>query len=199
MKFENAATNFSNPTRAIVIALDSERISSNQHLLELGGGNLRNALYVLRTLANVKYDVVEIAGVISRFKGNYLELERLGEQVFEEMKGECLYDAAICTFVLETICPSSKRLSILHSCTRAIKKGGILIASFRGYPGVKGTKYQPCLAGEGFITPLKTFIKPFSIPEVKDVLEEAGYNEFETLQKYRTESPQNIHIIARKG
>ncbi len=197
LKPENAATNFSSPVLSVTTAFDTGRISSNQHLLEFGGGNLRNALYVLRTVPNIKYNVIEIAEVLNRFQGNYVEFQRLGGQVSQELTDERRYDVAICTFVLETICPSPKRLFMLRSVTRALKKGGILIASFRGYPGVKETKYQPCLAGEGFITPHKTFIKPFSIPEVEGLLKEVGYSEFDTLEKYRTDSPQNIHISAR--
>jgi hypothetical protein len=72
----------------------------------------------------------------------------------------------------------------------------VLVASFRGYPGVKGSKYKTCRMGDGLITPLNTFVKPYSIPEVKNLLDSSGFKFFHTLQNYRVNKPQNIHIKA---
>jgi len=193
----NAATNFLNPVPSVTFAVDAGLISPHHNVLEFGGGNLRNALYVMSKLPNVRYNVIEKIEVVNRFRNMYDEFERRGGHLLQGEFSGRTFDLVVCTFVLETICPSSQRIEVLRSLCKALESGGSLIASFRGYPGVKGTRYERCPAGEGFITPLKTFIKPFSIPEVQDLLKEAGFMCFETLQKYRVQSPQNIHIKAR--
>lgn len=193
----NSATNFANPALSVKLALDAGIILARHKVLELGGGNLRNARYVMSRLPSVKYNVTEKIEVVNRFHSEYDDFEHRGGRLVKEQLTRRTFDVLISTFVLETICPSSQRIEVLLSACKALKNGGILIVSFRGYPGVKGTKYKQCAAGEGFITPHSTFIKPFSIPEVQNLLEAAGFINFVTLEKYRVESPQNIHIEAR--
>lgn len=186
----NAATNFADPSPSVRLAVDAGIISPGHNVLELGGGNLRNARYVMSKLPGVKYNVAEKLEVVNRFHSGYDDFEHRGGCLVKGQLTGRTFDVLICTFVLETICPSSQRIEVLLSACKGLKSGGTLIASFRGYSGVKGTKYEQCAAGEGFITPHSTFIKPFSIPEVQNLLKEAGFGNFETLQKYRVESPQ---------
>lgn len=194
----NAATNFSNPAFSVKVAADTGIIIPTFHILEFGAGNLRNALYITSKFSNIKYIVVERQEAINRFHSSYAEFRQRGGQLLKEVSSELVVDIVVCTFVLETICPSSQRLSALLSLKQTLDKGGILIASFRGYKGIRGTKYERCPAGEGFITPLKTFVRGFSIPEVEEFLGDAGFSGFETLRKYRVEKPDNIHITARR-
>lgn len=193
----NAATNFANPTHSVEYAVSTNIISPGQYILEFGGENLRNALFVMSKLPTAKYYVVEKTEGADRFRSRYEEFERRGGHLVQGEFRKRHFDIVVCTFVLETICPSSQRTEVLRSLRKALKSGGSLIASFRGYPGVKGTKYKKCPAEEGYITPFKTFIKPYSITEVQDLLKATGFIGFETLQKYRVESPQNIHIRVR--
>lgn len=193
----NTATNFSGPSLSVKFAVNTGIISPDTSVLEFGSGNLRNALYTLRMLPEVQYNVVEIAEVIDRFRNNYTDFEQLGGFILQGLPPKRTFDVIVCTFVLETICPSSKRVQTLQLIAEKLKERGTLLASFRGWPGVKGTKYKQCQAREGFITPLKTFVKPFSLPEVEELLHDSGFNNIETIKKYRTMSPQNIHILAK--
>jgi hypothetical protein len=165
--------------------------------MEFGAGNLRNSLFVMSNLPNAKYYAIERTEVVNRFRSRYEEFEHRGGHLLQGEFGKHRFDVVICTYVLETICPSRQRTSVLLSLRKAVKRGGTLIASFRGYPGVKGTKYRRCPAKEGYLTPFNTFIKPYSITEVQDLLEAAGFIGFETLERYRVKSPQNIHAMVR--
>jgi len=195
----NAATNFSNPVLSVKYAADTGMIRSHQLLLEFGAGNLRNTLYLMRTMRNIEYYVVENVEVVRRFHDKYAEFKNQGGHLIEDRIDMDNFDIIICTFVLEIICPLSERLETLQLLARSLRYDGHLVASFRGYPGVKGSKYKQCPAGEGFITPLSTFIKPFSIKEAEQLLEEAGFTNFVTLQKYRVDKPQNIHVTVGLG
>lgn len=193
----NAATNFPRPSLAVKHAIDVAIITPNAKVLEFGSGNLRNALYTLKMLPTVQYHVIETAEAISRFLNIYRSFEDSGGHILQDRPPERSFDVLICTFVIETICPSSKRVETLHSIAEKLAESGTLVASFRGYPGVKGTRYRECQARDGLISPRMTFVKPFSIPEVEKLLRDSGFNNLKLLEKYRTNSPQNIHITAR--
>jgi len=194
----NTATNFPNPVLSVVRSIDRQIIRNGQKILEIGAGNLRNALYICRNLKHVDYCVVEMPQVIARYSNKYDEFTQLGGKILSELDYSCTFDTVICTYVLETICPLTKRLSAVNSIVSAISQTGTLIASFRGYPGVKGTKYVLCQAGEGYLTPLHTFIKPHTLSEVKSLLNEAGLNNLLILEQYKADQPQNIHIAGNK-
>lgn len=192
----NAATNFSKPAYSVAYATATNMISSGQHVLEFGGGNLRNIMYLMSKVPTAEYHVIEKTEVVNRFGREYEGFERRGGRLVRDGLDTCQFDIVICTFVLETICPSQHRTEVLLSLRKALRNDGAFIASFRGYPGVKGTRYKQCPAGEGFITPLRTFIRPYSIAEVQDLLRATGFVGFDALQKYKVETPQNIHIKA---
>jgi hypothetical protein len=192
----NAATNFQRPSLAVERAIDAALITPNAKVLEFGSGNLRNALHTMRTLSAVQYHVVEMAETISRFADIYKRFEGLGGHILRSRPGARSFDVTICTFVIETICPSSKRVETLHSIAETLAENGTLVASFRGYPGVKGTRYRKCQLGDGLISPRMTFVKPFSISEVENLLHQSGFNKLKPLEKYRTNQPQNIHMTA---
>lgn len=193
----NAATNFSNPCKSVTCAIDRGYIRAGQRILDIGAGNLRNSLHIYKEVKDVEIYAYEIDHAINRFPKKYDQFKKLGGRVVEKKLETDKYDTAICTFVLETICPKAERVRILQSIRRSLKKNGKLIASFRGYKGVRGTKYTKCPLGEGLITPLKTFVKPYSIPEVNDLLSTNGFTEIQLLVKYRVPKPENIHLIAQ--
>lgn len=171
-------------------------ISRGQHILEFGGGNLRNTLFLMSKVPTARYYVIEKTEVVSRFRSRYEEFERKGGHLVRDGFGKRHFDIIVCTFVLETICPSSQRTEVLVSLRNTLKRGGTFIGSFRGHPGVEGTKYKQCPADEGYITPHMTFVKPYSITEVQDLLKATGFISFDMLRKYRVGSPQNIHMKA---
>lgn len=192
----NAATNFTTPALSVKIAVEDGIIRPGQKILEVGSGNLRNALFILNSVPDTHLFTYDLQSTIKRFTENYQRFEKLGGLLVKTDYGKRKYDVVLCTFVLETICPEEERISVLRSILSVLKKGGVLVASFRGYPGVKGSKYKTCRMGDGLITPLNTFVKPYSIPEVKNLLDSSGFKFFHTLQNYRVNKPQNIHIKA---
>ncbi len=193
----NAAVNFTNPALSVKHAVDTNLINPSKTILEFGAGSLRNALYVKNIFPSIVYSVTEKQECIDRFTSNYDEFKRKGGRIIKNHLDELDYDILVCTFVLETICPSTQRISLLQTLSKRLTRNGMLIASFRGYSGIQGSKYMMCPAKEGFITPRKTFVRGYSISEVKLFLTQVGYTEIETLQKYKVQSPQNIHISAR--
>lgn len=193
----NAATNFANPAFSVKHAVDANLINSSTTVLEFGAGSLRNALYIMNMFPNIVYSVIEKQECMDRFTSYYDAFKRKGGRIIQNQLDEINYDILVCTFVLETICPSTQRINLLRTLSKRLTRDGMLIASFRGYPGIQGSRYTQCPAKEGFITPKKTFVKGYSIPEVKLFLSQAGYTKIETLQKYKVQSPQNIHISAK--
>jgi SAM-dependent methyltransferase len=192
----NSATNFLNPALAVELALKSQAIKPNSSVLEVGSGNLRNSLFLLKSVSGIKSFAYELEDTVARFADRYELFKSRGGNVVKSSFGKRKYDIVICTFVLETICPYEKRKALLKKIRTVLKTDGTLIASFRGYPGVRGSQYRSCPMREGLITPLNTFIKPHSIPEALDFLKEAGFRSTALLQKYKVEKPENIHILA---
>ena len=196
---ENAATNFKSPTLSVKLAIEKQLLKSEHKILEIGAGNLRNALYILKCFPKGDVSVFELKATINRFRDRYEKFRRLGGHLINCEYGSLKYDAVICTFVLETICPFKKRTMVLKNIRRALKNRGLLIISLRGYPGVRGSRYKQCPKREGLITPFNTFVKPYSISEVHKFLGDCGFKHLFTFQKYRVDKPENIHIMAVNG
>lgn len=193
----NSATNFPSAALSVKRALDGKIILPEHKLLEFGSGNLRNIFQIISELHNnLNCFVIEKEEVKNRFKTKYTEYSLGKGTILSDYENE-KFDGIICTFVLETVCPSSQRTETLISLKSSLAKDGYLIVSFRGYSGVKGTKYKKCPADEGFISPLGTFIKPYSIPEVTALFSGIGFSNLIFLEKYRVEYPQNIHFLAK--
>jgi hypothetical protein len=192
----NSASNFANPSLSVRIAVEKEIFKPSQTILELGAGNLRNALFIMNSIPLIKIFAYELEPTIQRFSHNYRLFKKAGGQIIKGEIGIRKYDIIVSTFVLETICPSTRRKAYLSKMYRALKGRGILIASFRGYPGVIGSRYYTCPMEEGLVSPLGTFVKPYDIPEIISLLTEVGFKSISFLQKYRCDRPRNIHLIA---
>lgn len=193
----NAARNFDSPALSVKVALEHGILREDQKILEIGSGNLRNSRFILKRIPKVKISCFELETTIERFHDGYKKFCMMGGRVLKNLFNcKEKYDIIICTFVLETICPESRRMAILRLIKKSIKKNGVFIASFRGYSGVRGNNYKQCPLNQGLITPLHTFIKPYSIQELNEFLDKVRFNFLLPLQKYRVNKPQNIHIIA---
>ncbi len=196
LRLSNSATNFSNPCESVVRAINRGDITKDMKILEVGSGNLRNSMYILDTFGDVDIYAHEIESTIERFRERYVRFKQLGGQVIENKDDFDDFNVVICTFVLETICPETERIKFLDSLRDALRSNGKLIASFRGYKGVRGNKYKTCPLNEGLITPLRTFVKPYSLSEVKQLLCGSGFSNITFLINYRVNEPENIHLIA---
>lgn len=196
LKPENSATNFPNPVLSVRRAMERGTIKEKMEILEVGAGNFRNGLFILKNLKNCTYYSFDLQDTLKRFSNNLNKYKELGGDIIlkKDIKDK-KFDIIISTFVIETICPEIDRYSLLKFIKDKMKKNGILIASFRGYPGVYGTKYKDCPTGEGLISTLRTFIKPFSISEIVSLFNELDLKDINFLQKYRVDKPKNIHVI----
>ena len=191
----NSATNFNNPTIAVKKSIEQGIIRPNQNILEIGPGNFRNAFYILNTIEKCNYFAFDLQDTLKRFSNNLEKYKALGGKIINEDLSSLKYDVIICTFVIETICPTKERYSLINFIKSRLSENGLLIASFRGYDGVFGTKYKNCPIGEGLISTLKTFIKPFSISEIKSLFSNFKLGEIKFLQKYKVDKPKNIHFL----
>lgn len=190
-----SATGFPNPAKSVTRVGGLDFISANQTYLEVGGGNLRNALFVQREFAPRRMVVVEQRCVVNRFASAYQHFQHAGGTVQDEVpRGR--FDVIIATYVFETICPPRDRNRLLARIANAMGPNSRLILSVRGYPGVRGRYYKRCPHSDGSITPRGAFVRGYSIPELEAFLRRHGL-EFEALQKYRCETPENIHGIAK--
>jgi hypothetical protein len=192
----NSATNFVNPALSVKLAVERGLIPTSSTLLEIGSGNLRNALYPMKSIDDLAVTVYDLPATVERFSSRYAKLRRAGGTLTANPFSSRKYDFIVCTFVLETVCPESKRESILRSIKASLKARGALIASFRGFKGVRGSQYKPCPEKQGLITPLNTFIKPYSLPDVKRLLNCCGFDSISYLQRYQVDEPENIHLLA---
>lgn len=166
--------------------------------MEIGSGNLRNSFYILKCFPNIGLYAYELKSTIEKYQKNYIKFVKLGGEIIKSLQNKQKYDVIMCTFVLETICPLTRRERLLKKIYSLLKNNGVLIASFRGYTGVRGSRYKLCPLKEGFLSPLKTFVKPYSIIEVKNLMKKTGFINLTLIQKYKVNKPKNIHIVAMK-
>ncbi len=193
----NSSSNFINPTLSVLTSIKKNLIKPGQNILEIGAGNLRNILFIADNIKGTKLYVYELEETINRFKYNYLRFVRKGGTIIKSFHNN-RFDIIICTFVLETICPNLEREKMLTIIHDSLKNGGLFIASFRGYSGVRGKKYINCPLNEGLISPRKTFVKPYSLEEVSNFLKSSGFKDIQFMQRYKVNNPKNIHLIALK-
>ncbi len=194
--FSNSATNFKSPVMSVVISIEKNIIRPHQKILEVGSGNLRNMNYILQNIPNIEAYVYDFRSTYERYEEKYTRFQEMGGTILKSNFDKQKYNIILCTYVLEAFCPPKERITLLHKIKNALKRDGRFIGSFRGYKGVVGSKYKPCPSRDGFITPLKTFVKPFSTHEISSFLRSVGFDSIEFLQKYKVERPQNIHLTA---
>jgi SAM-dependent methyltransferase len=198
IKRSNSATNFRNPSLAVKKAIENEYIHPTMRILDFGAGNLRNSFYILDSIKDINIFAYDLEDTILRFRDRYSEFEKRSGQLLKFNSLKRKFDIIISTFVIETICPEKQRIYVLQSIRSRLKRNGRLILSLRGYPGVWGTKYKQCKCKEGLITPMHTFVKPYSLSESQRLLDYCGFGDIKFLQKYRVDTPQNIHLIVEK-
>jgi SAM-dependent methyltransferase len=192
----NSARNFINPSFAVTKAIECGFIKRGQNILEIGSGNLRNSFFIIQNIDKIRISAYEIMRTIHKYASAYNTFRKKGGIILRSFPNGIVYDAIVCTFVLETVCPQAKRTFLLKKIRQSLTSNGILIASFRGVSGVIGLRYLECSKKEGWLTPLHTFIKPYSISEAESLLKSCGFTKIVFLQDYRVDTPKNIHLVA---
>lgn len=190
-----SATAFPKPAESVVRASQETYFTSDTTYLEIGGGNLRNALFIQQKFGPLRMVVVERQSVINRFSGKYADFRSAGGIVGQTLpRGR--FDVIIATYVLETICPAIDRELLLSRITNAMSAKSRLLLSVRGYPGVRGKCYRRCPHSDGWVSPRGAFVRAYSLRELDEFLQRHGLA-FTPLQRYRAGAPENIHGIAR--
>jgi SAM-dependent methyltransferase len=212
---QNAARPFGRPAPVLGKSAVLERLSRKPkpRVLEIGAGSLRNALFLQRRRLAVT--VIELTEVRSRFPTAYDRFEARGGTVVLNSYSQHIsytgadrrasylrlplgerFDLALATFVIETVCDPAERMRILTAVREHLVPGGALVLSVRGEADVV-TAYRagtPC--SDGYLTPHRTFIRPYSRQQLNALLERAGFGAVQFLHKGTTKAPEYLHAIA---
>jgi Tellurite resistance protein TehB len=167
VKPENAARTFGHPAPVLlnsrVVQLLKER--SPALILEIGGGCLRNALYLIRMGHQVT--VLEVPNMKNRFPAQYQTFEDAGGRVLKSLSKAPRFEIVISTFVVETICNRKERMALLRDVHEHLRTGGSLILSARGPRDLLTAQNQGVPCGDGYITPNHSFARSFTRPQMK--------------------------------
>lgn len=190
-----SATAFVSPAEAVLRASTLGCFAPDKTFLEIGSGNLRNALFVQKNYHPKKAIVVEQPHVVKRFADKY--------RIFQESHGEMRhalprgkFDAIVITYVLETICPPLLRDRLLSEVVQRMHRESQLVLSIRGYGGVRGSQYKRCPHSDGSISSRGAFVRAYGLDELEHMLNGHNIN-FVPLKRYRVEKPENIHGIGK--
>lgn len=201
---ENAARVFDTPApilkhKQFTTVLECETPVS---VIEYGPGALRNANYLID--CGLVVTVVDLKQTIERFEDRYTTFQNKGGRVwsFESMRKRACpkhpsMDLAVCTFVLGAICDPAIRDLLLRDCRARLRLGKPFFLSTRGASDVltinRGA--QPC--SDGYITPNRTFVRPFTISEISALLHKSGFDDITPLHRPGFNCPELVHVIAR--
>jgi len=190
----NAARRFSEPAKVVKTIVSRGMVPAGSNVLEVGAGCLRNASFLIDLGCQVT--VVECKEIQARFQSEYTAFLNRGGLLVEAVP-DLTFDVVLATFVLETICPAEKRYALLRQMVRALRQGGVMALALRGVSDVKTAKARGRPYLDGYITPAKTFIRPYTVPEIRDIMSSCGLSKVEVLA--RVEAPQIVNLIAAKG
>jgi hypothetical protein len=173
---------------------DSGLVPPGSRVVEVGAGCLRNSFF----LQERGYDVTvyEIPAVIDRFRSDYERFNQRGGHVHTERFPTGPFSAAVSTFVVETICPEAARFDLLRHMVAALAHGGVLALAVRGVPDVKTAWLKGTAYRDGYITPAKTFVRPYTASEVTALLLSLGLKDVHVFA--RSDTPQVVNAVASK-
>lgn len=194
---QNSARTFSNPAEIVRRAVDDGFVDKNQRILEIGSGCLRNSGFLLNH--GMQASVRELPEVIGRYQEIYDQFVRKGGKLLaHDSKIAESYDVVLSTFTLETICRKTERLKLLQDLTIHLRRGGRLILAVRGPKDVKTAAAKGRRCGDGYITPGKTFVKPYTVKELTSILHKRGLSILKIYGGSRRNEPQIIEIVAER-
>jgi Methyltransferase domain len=194
---ENSARLFHNPAPI----LKKPRVQgllancSGRRVLELGGGCLRNALYLQGLGFTVS--VLEVGAMEARFPDQYRLFKRAGGRVMDQFPGRG-FDVAIAAFVIETICEPATRIALLAATQDRLTKSGFLVLSVRGPRDLVTAGAEGKRCSDGFITPNLTFARSYTPAQLQVLLNDTGFPVLEFLHKSWVKAPELVHAIAWK-
>lgn len=195
---ENSARYFPNPAPILIKPRTRQLLAAHTgaRVLDLGGGCLRNALFLQRQ--GFRVSVLEVGAMEARFPDQYKAFRQEGGRVFETFP-RARFEIAISTFVLETICRPQIRARLLASTLDALTSRGFFLLSVRGPRDLVTASAKGKRCSDGFITPGLTFARAYTLIQLRPALEEVGFGEIEFLHKIGVNAPELLHAIAWKG
>jgi hypothetical protein len=141
----------------------------------------------------------EFPEVVGRYKEEYDQFVMMGGKLQDpSSKISETYDVVLSTFTLETICRRTDRLKLLDDLTAHLRRGGRLILAVRGPKDIKTVNGKGRRCGDGYITPGKTFVKPYTVREITAVLRRRGLNILKAYGGSKQNEPQIIEIVAER-
>lgn len=164
------------------------------HILEVGAGCLRNALFL--QLEGFRVTVVEMPGIEARFPVQYRKFRRAGGQVFFSFERAIPCDMALATFVFETVCRPAIRLELLRKISAGLRQGNALVTSTRGPADLVTATASGERCSDGFITPTRTFSRSFTRQQFFNFLRSGDFSTVEFLHGPKTRSPEYLHAVA---
>jgi 2-polyprenyl-3-methyl-5-hydroxy-6-metoxy-1,4-benzoquinol methylase len=130
-------------------------------ILDYGAGKLRNSKYLLSKGYNVS--ILDTKLQIEKQKQSDLEL--FGKiYTTEEFPAIEMYDAILCSFVINVIAEPFERVKVLNKAYELLKDNGLLFLEIRKGNGISQNKYNVPYS-DGFLVgknEIKTFQKPFN-------------------------------------
>lgn len=190
--FPNSCRTFSKPAEVVIRATKESWFQKVKTVIEYGSGCLRNASFLQSLGFNVA--VFEAPKVRSKYEEEYKKFLAAGGQILSQRRNLSKFDVVVITFVLETVCPEFERRKLLKEARDAIRIGGHLVLSVRAAKDVKTSRAAGvyCPIGGGYITPLKTFIKPYDLLSLTKLLRRANFEIEKLYAKSRV-----LNLVAR--
>ncbi len=178
---------FPMPARIVRDSYGMGILGPGMHILEVGGGALRNSLWLQERRLIV--DAVELPAVINRYPREYELFALRGGRAHTTLPNR-RFDAVVCTFVLGTITPTQSRHELLVAMKHSLRREGVLLLAVRGPGDVKTKARSGRRWRDGFLTPNGSFIKPFRRSELLALCMIAGFRR--SLQHSPLESHSGI-------
>jgi hypothetical protein len=193
---ENGTRTFKRPAAIVERALKDNFIQRGNTVFEPGSGCLRNSSYLLDK--GYEITVKELEPVVSKYHAKYERFKEKGGKVIFEWPSPSSSDVAICTFTIESLCNKEERLQFLSKLVASLKRKGKLVLAVRGPRDVKTVAASGKKCGDGYITPNRTFIKPFTVREIISLLKGRGLKILRIYGGSKSNGPQIIEVIAER-
>jgi tellurite methyltransferase len=196
---ENSARPFRRPAQVLrnprVVRILAA--SNCRTVLEVGAGSLRNALFLQARLRRVW--AFEVSEAQQRFPAEYRRFRRRGGVVVDSLdKIRRHFDVCVCTFVVETICKPPARRALLRKIHELLRGAGYLIMSVRGPRDVVTRQRKGKRCGDGYVTPLLTFVRSYTRAQLDQLLQTVGFESVAHLHRPTSIEPELLHVIAQK-
>ncbi len=193
---ENSARMFPNPAPILrKPRVDGIlRNGKGGNLLELGGGCLRDALYLQKL--GFRVSTLEVGGMETRFPSQYQKFRLAGGKVLRTIPRSAKFNFVLATFVIETICDPWLRRHLVSTTGKHMTDGACFILSVRGPRDLVTAENAGVPCSDGYLTPGHTFSRSYSRAQLREFLLSCGFKRVEFLHKQATKEPELLYALA---